>query len=232
MNVLAIDSSTISMGVAIANQEMILGELITNVKKNHSVKLMPGIEKLMKEVNIKPSELDRIVVVTGPGSYTGVRIGVTIAKTMAWTLKKELVGISSLELLAQNGQFFNGYISPIFDARRERVYTGLYRSVDGVIKQEREDCVIERAEWLDRLETLGQPVLFLGYDLSIHKQPIVDRLGDQAIFTHFEKSQPNPAVLARLGMQKQPVTSIHEFVPTYLQLAEAETKWLAKQEGK
>ncbi|GGH83393.1 tRNA threonylcarbamoyladenosine biosynthesis protein TsaB [Pullulanibacillus pueri] len=232
MNVLAIDSSNITMGIAIANQDIVLGELITNVKKNHSVKLMPAIEYLMNETQLKPEEIDRIVVATGPGSYTGVRIGVTIAKTLAWTLKKELVGVSSLELLAQNGRFFNGFICPLFDARRGRVYTGLYRSKNGDIIKEKEDTIIQLSDWLNMLNDLDQPILFLGNDVRLYEHQINECLGKENVETHVTKNQSSPSELAWLGMRKRPVTSIHNFVPTYLQLAEAETKWLAKQEGK
>jgi tRNA threonylcarbamoyladenosine biosynthesis protein TsaB len=95
MKVLAIDTSNLIMGIAVLDNGKVLGEYITNLKKNHSIRVMPAIEELMKETGVKPAELDRIVVAKGPGSYTGVRIGVTIAKTLAWTLKKELVGVSS-----------------------------------------------------------------------------------------------------------------------------------------
>ena len=87
---------------------------------------MPTVEALMKECGVSPSELSKIVVAKGPGSYTGVRIGVTIAKTLAWTLSIPISAVSSLETLAANGQYFDGYISPLFDARRGQVYTGLY----------------------------------------------------------------------------------------------------------
>ncbi len=127
MNILAIDSSNVAMGVGLSNDGQVLGEVITNVKKNHSVRLMPAIEHLMNDVGMTPDSIDRIAVAMGPGSYTGVRIGVTVAKTLAWTLQKELVGVSSLEVLAQNGSFFEGLIVPFFDARRGQAFTGLYR---------------------------------------------------------------------------------------------------------
>src|SRR3954453_836520 len=132
MNVLAIDTSNYSLGIALVNQEQVIGEYITNMKKNHSIRVMPAIEKLMQDCEMKPTDLEKIVVAKGPGSYTGVRIGVTIAKTLAWTLKIPLSGVSSLGVLASGtGRYFDGYISPIFDARRGQVYTGLYQFENG-----------------------------------------------------------------------------------------------------
>ena len=128
MNVLAIDTSNYSLGIALVNQEQVIGEYITNMKKNHSIRVMPAIEKLMQDCEMKPTDVEKIVVAKGPGSYTGVRIGVTIAKTLAWTLNIPLVGISSLEALAAGaGRYFDGCISPLFDARRGQIYTGLYQ---------------------------------------------------------------------------------------------------------
>src|SRR5690606_31260140 len=98
-------------------------EFTSNVPKTHSLRLMPAIVQLMNDLNMKPNDLDKIVVANGPGSYTGVRIGVTTAKTLAWSLNIPVVGVSSLEVLAYQGRFFNGFVSPFFDARRQTVFT-------------------------------------------------------------------------------------------------------------
>ncbi|WP_051263192.1 tRNA (adenosine(37)-N6)-threonylcarbamoyltransferase complex dimerization subunit type 1 TsaB [Tuberibacillus calidus] len=231
MNVLAIDSSNVVMGVAITKGDTVLGELITNSKKNHSVRLMLAIEQLFIDAGIKPEEIDRIAVAEGPGSYTGVRIGVTIAKTMAWAMKKELVGLSSLEILAQNGLYFNGYLCPLFDARRGQVYTGLYRSNSTEVQAIESDRLILLTDWLAQLQSLDQPILFLGNDLALHWDRIQAFLGRQAVRARYTENNPRPSTLAFLA-QKYPPVEAHAFTPRYLQLAEAEAKWLAKQEQK
>ena len=98
---------------------------------NHSLRAMPAIDEIFEKVGIAPSEIDAIAVSEGPGSYTGVRIGVTIAKTLAWTLKKPLIGVSSLKQLLQMDSSLNGLICPIVDARRENVYAGAYEYKNG-----------------------------------------------------------------------------------------------------
>ncbi|MFS8580969.1 MAG: tRNA (adenosine(37)-N6)-threonylcarbamoyltransferase complex dimerization subunit type 1 TsaB, partial [Novibacillus thermophilus] len=124
MKILAIDTSTLVMGVSLLEDDRVLGEVTTNLRKDHSVRLMPTVARLMEELRLSLSELDLIAVASGPGSYTGVRIGVTTAKTMAWSRNLPLIGISSLAVLAMNGLRFDGKIAPLFDARRDRVYTG------------------------------------------------------------------------------------------------------------
>jgi tRNA threonylcarbamoyladenosine biosynthesis protein TsaB len=231
MKVLAIDTSNLVMGIAVLDEGKVLGEYITNLKKNHSIRVMPAIEQLMKETSVSPAELDRIVVAKGPGSYTGVRIGVTIAKTLAWTLKKDLVGISSLEVLAQSGKYFDGYTVPLFDARRTQVFTGLYGKADsGEFENLWEDRIILLKDWLEMLQTSDKKILFVGNDLPLHHETIAEVLGSQAVFGQVSDHNPRPGELGRIGMLKKP-DDIHSFTPDYLQLAEAEVNWL-KAQGK
>ncbi|WP_099363760.1 tRNA (adenosine(37)-N6)-threonylcarbamoyltransferase complex dimerization subunit type 1 TsaB [Fredinandcohnia onubensis] len=230
MKVLAIDTSNYVLGVAIVDEEKVIGEVITNLPKNHSVRVMPTIEQLMKECGIKPKELERIVVAMGPGSYTGVRIGVTIAKTLAWSLQIPLVGVSSLEVVAANGRHFNGFISPLFDARRGQVYTGLYQYDGKRLICVEEDKIILLADWLEELRKRETPVLFIGNDLVIHKEQIETDLEQFAYVAPYTDWNPRPSELAVLGMEKAPV-DVHTFVPNYIRLAEAEANWLGKRQG-
>ncbi|MFD3449961.1 tRNA (adenosine(37)-N6)-threonylcarbamoyltransferase complex dimerization subunit type 1 TsaB [Microbacteriaceae bacterium 4G12] len=228
MKVLAIDTSNYTMGVALLDGETVVGELITNLKKNHSVRLMPAIEQLLKECEVKPNELGKIVVAAGPGSYTGVRIGVTVAKTLAWSLNIPIVGVSSLETLAANGSYFNGYICPLFDARRQQVYTGLYTYEGQTLQTVEEDRIIVISEWLQLLKKMDKSVLFIGNDLSIHQETIAAELGEQAVFVSAARQNPRPGELALLGLTKEE-QEVHSFVPNYIRLAEAEANWLANQ---
>jgi tRNA threonylcarbamoyladenosine biosynthesis protein TsaB len=226
MRILAIDTSNYSLGVAIIEQDKVIGEYITNLKKNHSVRAMPAVEGLMKECDTKPSDLTKIVVAKGPGSYTGVRIGVTLAKTLAWTLNIPLVGVSSLEVLAAStGRYFNGMISPIFDARRGQVYTGLYQFQNGKLTTVINDQLIMCDQWVEQLKKETQPVLFVGNDLPIHQGAIDSVLGEKATLASFTEHNPRPAELALLGRDIEG-EDVHSFVPNYIRLAEAEAKWL------
>lgn len=228
MKVLAIDTSNSILGIALIDGNQVMGEYITNLKKNHSVRVMPAIETLLKDCDTVPKELDKIVVAKGPGSYTGVRIGVTIAKTLAWTLSIPLSGVSSLEALAANGRYFNGLISPIFDARRGQVYTGLYEYHGDQLTNMVQDCNILSSEWASSLKERNRSVLFVGQDVEIHREVITQILGDLAFFAPLQLSNPRPNELAFIGKTKMD-EDIHHFVPNYARMAEAEAKWLEQQ---
>ncbi|MFJ7640498.1 tRNA (adenosine(37)-N6)-threonylcarbamoyltransferase complex dimerization subunit type 1 TsaB [Peribacillus sp. NPDC097264] len=230
MKVLAIDTSNFTLGVALINGTQVIGEYTTNLKKNHSVRVMPAIESLLKDCDTSPKELTKIVVAQGPGSYTGVRIGVTIAKTLAWTLNVPLSAVSSLEVLAANGRYFDGLVSPLFDARRGQVYTGLYEFDHGTLKTVTEDCNILSSEWAMKVKEYNRPVLFVGQDVEIHREAITEVLGDLAVFAPVQLYNARPSELAFIGLNKDEV-DIHHFVPNYIRMAEAEAKWL-EQQGK
>lgn len=230
MKVLAIDTSNFTLGIALIDDTQVIGEYTTNLKKNHSVRVMPAIETLLRDCDTSPKELTKIVVAQGPGSYTGVRIGVTIAKTLAWTLKIPLSAVSSLEVLAANGRYFNGLVSPLFDARRGQIYTGLYEMENNVLNTVMEDCNILSSEWAIRLKELKRPVLFVGQDVEIHREAITKVLGNLAAFSPVQLFNSRPSELAFIGLNKNEV-DIHQFVPNYIRMAEAEAKWL-EQQGK
>lgn len=226
MNILAIDTSNYVMGVAVVKNGTVAGEYVTNVKKNHSIRLMPAIDQVMKDTGTVPQDLDRIAVAHGPGSYTGVRIGLTTAKTMAWTLEIPVVGVSSLEAVARQGIFFNGYICPFFDARRGLVYTGLYDAQMDIIKEET-NVLME--DWLYELKALRKPVLFLSQDMHVHEPLIREILGQKAFIPESPYQFARPSIIAQIGAMIEP-DPLHDLVPNYLRLPEAEVKWLEQQE--
>ncbi|MGB3160567.1 tRNA (adenosine(37)-N6)-threonylcarbamoyltransferase complex dimerization subunit type 1 TsaB [Carnobacterium sp.] len=224
MRLLAIDASNQAMSVAVLENEKIIGEVSTNSKGNHSQRLMPAITKLMADVNWKPADLDRIAVAQGPGSYTGLRIGVTIAKTLAWTLDKEITGVSSLAVLAGNCEESANYLVPLFDARRGNIYTGLYRWESGKLIQIEPDTHISAENWAIYLKKLSGTIEIIGEDRIIHQQTFKKHLGDQVIPASLKNHLPKGSVVGLLSLKKKPV-DVHTLLPHYLKLAEAEENW-------
>lgn len=232
MKVLAIDTSNYTLGLAVIDEDQVIGEYITNVKKNHSIRVMPSIETLLKDCDLTPQDINKIVVAKGPGSYTGVRIGVTIAKTLAWTLNVPLVGVSSLAILAASvGRYFPGVVSPLFDARRGQIYTGLYQYENGKMTTLENDHILQSKDWAKHLKEQSKPILFVGNDLPIHRSILKEELGEHAFFTEITEHNPRPSELALLGKNLDG-EDIHSFVPNYIRLAEAESKWLEANKPK
>lgn len=227
MNILAIDTSTNVLGVGIASNEKIIGEYITNIKRNHSTRVLPAIDFLLKDCGMDIKEINKIIVADGPGSYTGLRIGLTIGKTLAWTLNIPIVGVSSLKLMAASARYFDGYISPVMDARRGNIFTGLYEYKEGKLMQAVDDQHIPTEEWCKLLKTFDKPVLFLGNDVVIHEQVIVNQLAKQVQFAPITVNIPKPGELALLAKDLKE-ENVHSFAPNYLRLAEAEAKWREK----
>ena len=214
MKLLAFDTSNQALSLAILEDEHLLAQTTLNIKKNHSITLMPAIDFLMNSLDMKPTDLDRIVVAQGPGSYTGLRIAVATAKTLAHTLKIELVGVSSL--LALVPEQVEGLVIPIMDARRNNVYAGFYQSGQAV----RSEAHLPLAEVLEIAGAANQPVTFVG-ETAVFVEQIKATLPQAAI----QPTLPDAAAIGRLGLDL-PAQSIHDFVPNYLKRVEAEENWL------
>ncbi|MBP2099772.1 tRNA (adenosine(37)-N6)-threonylcarbamoyltransferase complex dimerization subunit type 1 TsaB [Enterococcus rivorum] len=225
MRILAIDTSNQTLSIGVCEDNKILGQYTTTVKKNHSLTLMPAVTELMKNLELTPKEIDRFVVAEGPGSYTGLRIGVTTAKTLAYTLKKELVGISSLATLAANCVGIEGLIIPIFDARRNNVYTGAYEYRNGTLVNQIKDQHSSLEDWLGQLKEY--PALyFVGEDIEKFRSQIEDVLPQAKLNDISQWQIPNGAALAQLGRTAEVVKEVHNFLPNYLKKVEAEENWL------
>ncbi|HLS07363.1 MAG TPA: tRNA (adenosine(37)-N6)-threonylcarbamoyltransferase complex dimerization subunit type 1 TsaB [Bacillota bacterium] len=224
MNLLAINTSDQVLGVALLKNGQIIGQYTTNLRKGHATRLMPAIVDLMEEVNWTPQDLEKIVVAKGPGSYTGVRIGLTTAKTLAWALKLPIEGVSSIRALAYQAIFSPYLISPFFDARRERIYTGLFKSSDGHLVHVKDEQNIAMSKWLEKLVALNEKILFLSPSISLYKEMIEEALGRNALFASESYNIIQPAHLALASIPENE-TNVHTLIPNYLRLAEAEAKW-------
>lgn len=164
MKILSVDTSTIVATAAVADEERLICETIVNFQKKHSEKLMPAIDHMLKDAGLTIQEMDGFAIVNGPGSFTGLRIGMATVKGFAQALNKPVVPISTLEALAYNLPYANGIICPILDAQRSQVYTGLYRaSEDGNIQCEMNDAVVDVEVLIQQLTNYTDaPVYVLG----------------------------------------------------------------------
>ncbi|MDQ0418413.1 tRNA threonylcarbamoyladenosine biosynthesis protein TsaB [Croceifilum oryzae] len=232
LKILAIDTSTLVLGVAVVEEGKVLGEVTNNLHKTHSERLMPTVAGLLKDLSIELQEITAISVTSGPGSYTGIRIGVTTAKTLAWTHDVPLFAESSLTVLAMNGKRFPGLVVPMIDARRNRVYTGVYRSNTLGVSEVLGQQVLEITDLLEQCNRLKEPILFLGDDVSKFRGIIEETLGENAHFGSPAENLPRASELGEMSLQRimrgeEPLSQ--QFTLNYLQVTEAEANWLKKQ---
>jgi tRNA threonylcarbamoyladenosine biosynthesis protein TsaB len=237
MKLLAIDTANWPLGVALADGERLLGEINTYITKNHSLRLMPAIEHLFEQLDWEPSMLEGIVVADGPGSYTGVRIGVTAAKTLAWSLKLPLLGISSLQHHAQTvgSSMMLGVTVPLIDARRDNVYAGIYQwhMQQQVMWPKEPDQHLHIEKLITLCSQYHGPFMFTGNGVALHEEKLKSYFKDKAFFAPTGLQVPRAAALLELGRVSwlEAVDDVHRFKPRYLQMAEAEAKWIATQEA-
>lgn len=217
MKILSFDTSSQALSVALLDGQQLVAETCLNVKKNHSISLMPTIDFLMGQVGWKPADLERIVVAEGPGSYTGLRVAVATAKTLAYALRIDLVGISSL--LALTDTAAQGVIIPIMDARRNNVYVGFYEN-GRAMEADRHAAieeVLEKAAGFDQVTFVGEVAAFEAQIRQHCPQATIQATVRSAV------------LIGRLGQSLEPV-SVHAFEPSYLKRVEAEENWLKNHE--
>lgn len=227
MTILALDTSNKTLSVAV---ELTDGTIIEQTIENtlqHSVLLMPTIEAVFKEASIAAKDLTKVVVAEGPGSYTGLRIGVTVAKTLAKSLGIPLVGVSSLDVflptLASKVEV-GEVVVPFFDARRGNIFAVGYQKTDEGFKKVIAEQHISWDDFLKVLPEHAAGVTFVGQLQSITKEAIAGKGASEAKWLEASDAIPHATSLIELGRNKEAVDA-DVFVPMYLKLAEAEENW-------
>lgn len=232
MYVLGIEAATPVAAVAVSSEEKILAERLVNNQRTHSVNLLPMIKAVLEEGEVEPGQLDGIAVSSGPGSFTGLRIGMSTAKTLAQVWGLPVVGISTLEALVHPLTGQAGLLCPILNARKNEVYTAVYETragrlfcLDGPLAEGPEKLAA-------RLSSLGRPVVLLGDGVPVYGELLRQCLGDLAFFAPAAATLPRGAAVAELGLTRLAAGEGEDpllLLPRYIRLSEAETKWRQKQ---
>lgn len=161
MIILAIDTSTDYLSLAILKDDKVLARFHKKSSMRHSILLVPTIDRILKDAGLKIKDIDCFAISIGPGSFTGLRIGVTVVKGLAYTLKKPIVAVPTLDVIAMNAKNYKGVISTVLDARKNKVYASLYRSDGNIIKKISKYLLLPLEELLKKTEKYDK-VLFLG----------------------------------------------------------------------
>lgn len=222
MRVLGIETSTRSGSVAIIDGDTILGEILLNVGPSHSEKLLPMVDWLLREAGMKRNDIEGIAVSSGPGSFTSLRVGISTARGMAFSLGIPVVGVSSLEVLSRNLLHTPYAICPIIDARRKQVYAAFFRCIGDEPIRLKDDCLINPVELM---ETISEGTIFVGSGAVLYRDLIEKSLGDTAMFCTSSFNFPKASHCAQIGMSKMNSAKegeISQFSPQYLSRADAE----------
>lgn len=228
MKLLAIDTSGPVCGVAILTEEGIRHECAVMNHKTHSVNLLPMIDQAFQSTGLTLAEMDRLAVVVGPGSFTGVRLGVSTVKGLAHGAGKPCVAVNALEAMAAGISNFavekGCLICPIQDARAGQVYGAVF-SADGAQperpKRLKEDAPMKLEAYVEEIRPLGDKFLFLGDGMPVHRARLQALLGDRALFAQPQHAFLRPASVAYLASLETETVDYLTLMPLYLRAPNA-----------
>ena len=220
MLILAFESSAKSASVALVQDGELLSQYSQCSALTHSRTLLPMAEDMLKNAEVKLSEVDLIAVAHGPGSFTGIRIGVSTVKGLSWAADKPCVGVSTLEAMAWHGLLSGGYVCPVMDARRQQVYNALFKIEDGKPQRITDDRPIALTQLAHEVLALGAPVLLVGDGAALTEKFFRENSVPCRIAPENLRWQSAWGV-AMAASDKQPGTS-ETLLPVYLRLSQAE----------
>ncbi|MGN0154970.1 MAG: tRNA (adenosine(37)-N6)-threonylcarbamoyltransferase complex dimerization subunit type 1 TsaB [Lachnospiraceae bacterium] len=231
MKILAVDSSGLVASVAILEEDNLVAEYTVNYKKTHSQTLLPMLDEIVRMTDTDLNTVDAIAVAKGPGSFTGLRIGSATVKGLGLALDKPIIGIPTVEGLAMNLYGTDALICPLMDARRNQVYTGIYRFQDGNLDVVKDQIPIGIDEIIDALNIIGEKVIFLGDGVPVYKDTIIHKLSVPYAFApaHLNKQRAAAIGVRAFDYWKNGLyVSADGFVPEYLRLSQAERERMEK----
>lgn len=217
--------------MALMDEERLIAEYTLNLAETHTSRLMPAIDRILKDASLTIKDLDGIAVSLGPGSFTGLRIGIATAKGLAQGLNIPVVGIPTLDGLAFNLSHCKDLVCPILDARKGEVYCALYKNGKRLTKYiacEPNRLLEDLRSWI--LDPRSQ-IVFLGDGIEVYGDLIKKRLGKKAVFAPKSRRLPNASSIAELGLKKLRRGKKSELLtlkPIYIRPSEAELKWKEK----
>lgn len=231
MLILALDSTAATGSVALCRDRKLLASVTLNTGNTHSETLLPSVEALLTMCNLDAGDVDLFACSKGPGSFTGVRIGASTVKGMAFGKDKPCIGVSTLEALAYNLRAFSGILCPVMNARRSQVYNALFRAKNGRLERLCPDRAISLEELRAELSAYDEPIFLSGdgYDMTRAALDglLLGRVPEELIY----QSGYSVAMCALDAYEAGERTTDAELVPTYLRLPQAERERLEKQQN-
>lgn len=233
MVILGIESSAVSASAAVIRDGKLLSEAFLNVGLTHSVTLLPLIKQVSEGAGLTPEEIDAVAVSNGPGSFTGVRIGVATAKGIAQPTGKKCVPVSTLEAIAYPLSDSDCIAVSVMDARCNQVYCALFRCSDGKMTRLREDEAISLDSLRDILSNYNEKIILIGDGSDISYKYLVNDLPDISVASPLIKYQRASSVAflaAEMLENNDNIRTPDDLVPSYLRLSQAERELKKKKE--
>ncbi|MDH5202416.1 MAG: tRNA (adenosine(37)-N6)-threonylcarbamoyltransferase complex dimerization subunit type 1 TsaB [Nitrospirota bacterium] len=229
MKILAIDTSTMLGGIAITDDSLgLIAEVRLNVKSTHSERLMTEIDHILRQAGLTLSDMDVFAVAIGPGSFTGLRIGLSTIKGFSYATGKPIVSVPTLEALAWNFSYSRYPVCTMLDARKKEIYAALFKWDNNGFVRLIDEVSTKVKEFLGNVKLLtNEFVIFTGEGSLLYRDKIIEGMGGKAIIAPHEKIIPSPANVAFLGLQKAREGNFSEpisLVPFYIRRSEAEIK--------
>jgi len=229
MKVIGIDTSTMMGSIGLIDNGRPVALFNLNIEVTYSERLLPALDILLEKSRIKIEDIDLFSISIGPGSFTGLRIGLGTVKGLSMALHKPFVGVSSLEVLAMNVPFCPYIICPVIDARKREVYTALFSYQKDSLKRLTEDLVISPVDLIKLIQEKApsSEIILMGDGVAIYRDLFIRELGKRIFFAPPNASGPSAINVAQLGLRKfysgETLTPVS--VPLYIRKSEAELKY-------
>jgi tRNA threonylcarbamoyladenosine biosynthesis protein TsaB len=231
MYVLGIETSTKTGRVAVVSEDCVIAQYSLNIELTHSERLMATVDRVLKDTGLTIADLGGFAVATGPGSFTGLRIGISTVKGLAFATGKPVAAVPTLQALAWNLPFAEYPVCPLLDARKKEVYAALYKSDDSVPVQTMPETVIS----LSRLAAMvAGTTVFTGEGSYIYRAEIEKIFSTRALFAPRSATLPSAAAVAEIGIEmlrSGNQANLDTLTPKYIRRPEAEVAWEKKQKS-
>jgi tRNA threonylcarbamoyladenosine biosynthesis protein TsaB len=221
MIVLAVETSTLKGSIALLQDDRALVEFSLQVEETHSSQLLPAIEYVLEISGVTPGEIDAFAVAAGPGSFTGLRIGMAAMKGLAAATEKPIVGVSTLEAMAWNFPFSQNPLCPMIDARMKEVYCAWFRFEAGTIRRLAEDRAVAPEKVI---EDVKEPCIFFGSGALRYRQRLLEALGERALFPPEEIMGARASLVGLLALKRLRAGESDDLAsiePSYIRHAQA-----------
>lgn len=229
MKILAVDSSGLVASVAVVEEDILLAEYTMNYKKTHSQTLLPMLNEVKQMIDLDLNSVDAIAVASGPGSFTGLRIGSATVKGLGLALEKPIVEVPTLEGLAYNLCGTTHLVCPLMDARRNQVYTGVYgfepTEESWKVVTVKEQCAVDVTDILEGINELERPVIFLGDGVPVYREQIAKLCKVPYTFAPAGMNRQRAASIGSLGVlyaKEGKCVTAAQHQPEYLRKSQAE----------